>query len=177
MSKGSRAPLAFLIGGLAVCLAVALTVYLVLSPSDLEKINKQIDADGLQLLMSRADVEKRMGSTASLEQGFGGYALQYADKQIRVEFPDGDRYRDKVTTMETDNPHYSILGIRAGDSADKLEQQAKAFSFKQSRSNPPYFVWGRFYLIVHYNEDPDGSKTIRSLRIGIEDPGRRKKVF
>ncbi len=150
-------------------------VYYAMLPSVVERVNRELEVNGLKLLMTRAEVESGMTGSASFEQGFGGHGLRYPEENVRVDFLDGGRYKDMAVSIETKNINHSILGIRVGDSAQNLQQRLKEHSFKKNHGDTHHFVHGNVYLQVDYDEDE--AKTIRRIRIGLEDSDRKSKVY
>jgi uncharacterized protein YxeA len=161
-----------LIGSIMIICIVIIVTFLY-SPMNVDQVNTNIKISDLQLLMTKIEVENTMKDKAVYVNGFGGYGLKFMDRQLFVSFNSDGRYKDKVTYLQTDNGKDDVLGIHVGDTRINALSQLEKKHFRKNRES--HYINGKFYIDIFENDDT--LRTIKMIRIGIEDPDRKNRIY
>lgn len=130
--------------------------------------NRKVSISGVKLLMT---VEELNSSLANGEfvPGMGGNGWKFSDEKIFVMTSSVGLFKDKVSTIDTENYHHNILGIEIGANYDSALSILEKHGFKES--NDKIFRKGNVLIQL------TGESKVSKIRIRIQDPAYKGVVF
>lgn len=133
---------------------------------DAYRINKELDIDGVRLLMTSSEVEAVLGK-GSIIGGFGAEFYEYGNSAVKVAYSWDGLLKGKASWIQISDPKYSICGVRAGDTAYNAYEALKLRGFTQDRTDKSIFKRGSASISVFEG----------SVRVDIEDWTIRGRVY
>lgn len=136
--------------------------------------NKNIDVEGVRLMMLETEVQALIGEAETYIPGFGGYRLEYPNRGIFLTLlndNDTDFYR-RVKEINIMTAGYEIYGIRVGDEYDGALLTINNQGFAKEREGYRGRWRRNMYIVLDKDEDK-----VRSITIGITDRVSESRVY
>ena len=133
--------------------------------------NRHISVSGVKLLMTEEELHSLFEGKWEFVYGMGGNGWRCSKENIFVSTSFVGLFKDKVASIDTQNPSHSILGIRVGDNYDSAARVLEKRGFKKSSYDKYVFIKGNVQILFN------GGNKISSIKISIEDPAYKNVVF
>lgn len=130
--------------------------------------NRTISVSEVKFLMTEAELKQTLGD-GEFVNGMGGNGWRFADEKVMVMISAVGLFRDKVVSIETENPEHWIMGIKVGDSLQLAKDILHGQGFKEEGSL--LFSNGDIQIQLF------GGTEISGLKIMVQDPAYRDAVF
>ncbi|WP_019850789.1 hypothetical protein [Desulfitobacterium sp. PCE1] len=131
--------------------------------------NRSISVATIKLFMPEGELISTMDEEAEFVYGMGGNGWRFSNNKIFVMTSSLGLFQNKVSSIDTENPSYSILGIKVGDTYDSAVTTLKKRGFKESSHD----IYTRGDVTIQLS----GGSKISQLKIRIEDPAYKGVQF
>jgi len=131
--------------------------------------NREISISGVKLLMTEEELNSSFEEDGEFVPGMGGNGWRFSKEKIFVMTSSIGLFKDKVSSIDTENSSHSILGIKIGDNYDSASSVLEKHGFKESSD----YIFRKGNVLIQLNS---GSRISR-MRISIQDPAYKDVVF
>ncbi|SHN85264.1 hypothetical protein SAMN02745215_04401 [Desulfitobacterium chlororespirans DSM 11544] len=131
--------------------------------------NKSISVSTIKLFMTEEELINTMGEKAEFVYGMGGNGWRFSDSKIFVMTSSLGLFKNRVSSIDTENSSHSILGIKVGDNWDSAVTYLKKRGFKEFSHD--------MYTKGNVEIQLSGGSKISGLRIRIADPAYKEVQF
>jgi hypothetical protein len=137
--------------------------------ANVSDINKHMNIDQIKLGMTEEEAIRLWG-VGEFQEGFGGHRREYKDRMTVLGFA-GDQDNDlfnKVSSIDSNNPEYSLFDIRIGDSVLEGSEILKKHGFNIDRD---IFVKDEFTVSIR------GGNEINQIQIWFNDKDLKDRQY
>lgn len=131
--------------------------------------NREISISGVKLLMTEEELNNSFEENGEFVPGMGGNGWRFSKEKIFVMTSSIGLFKDKVSSIDTENSSHSILGIRIGDNYDSSLSVLEKHGFKESSD--------KIFTKSNVHIQLSGGSKISRMRISIQDPAYKDVVF
>jgi hypothetical protein len=119
--------------------------------------------------MTEEELNSSFEEDGEFVPGMGGNGWRFSKEKIFVMTSSIGLFKDKVSSIDTENSSHSILGIKIGDNYDSASSVLEKHGFKESSD----YIFRKGNVLIQLNS---GSRISR-MRISIQDPAYKDVVF
>lgn len=144
----------------------------------IKQANKNMQMNGLELLISESDIQYKLDKDFNVLGGFGGEFYDSKDGKMSIIFSGFPDVLDKwvLTDIKTSNSNCSFYGINIGDSFNKAEEILYDINFSEIETNREYIkTFKKRKLIVTFTITDH--KKIKEMEIKLESTNKKNVVF
>jgi len=142
------------------------------SKQALNAINKNLDAEGLQIGMPESRIKELWGQ-GDYGEGFGGHFRHYSERDCTIGIA-GDKdnsFYSAVSTIEFTNQDFRLFGYGAGDSVDDMVSKLDSLGFKSMKNNNEIMVKGEYSIAIL------GVSQIERIQIWFNDKDLKDRLY